>query len=241
MQNHFETFRTDAQRAPLAALSDVASQMWAAWGAGLVTDEQAAIVEGVIAARRAEQKPAQSLGAALVRTSIFPKRRTQRSPDRSASIERRRRLAYSGVMPSPLAARFSPGQLAVLRVVSNAFAEHGFCDLPIDAIASRAGVCRRVAQMAMRYAESDGLLTIQHRPVRGAKSQTNIVRIVSREWLAWLARGRSSIGCISISPTNSQRPIKGKKTAWNPAKEAFEGVKQDRGRGLARSRGASRG
>ncbi|MCJ2053939.1 hypothetical protein [Methylobacterium sp. J-070] len=130
------------------------------------------------------------------------------------AIERRRRLACSGPMPPALASRFTTGQLAVLRVVGDEMARNGACSLCIDAIAARAGVCRRLAQAAIRLAEGDGLLTIQERRHQGRKSDPNVVRIISREWLQWLRRGgRSaapallgSIGCKTVHPTDREDP-----------------------------------
>ncbi|WP_267426974.1 hypothetical protein [Methylobacterium sp. GC_Met_2] len=130
------------------------------------------------------------------------------------AIERRRRLACSGPMPPALASRFTTGQLAVLRIVGDEMARNGACGLCIDAIAARAGVCRRLAQGAIRLAEGDGLLTIQERRHLGRKSDPNVVRIISREWLQWLRRGgRSaapallgSIGCKRTHPTDTGDP-----------------------------------
>lgn len=115
--------------------------------------------------------------------TLFPPKRLQRAPERSVAIERRRRLACSGPMPPALASRFTTGQLAVLRVVGDEMARQGACGLCIDAIAARAGVCRRLAQGAIRLAEGDGLLTIQERRHQGRESDPNVVRIISREWL----------------------------------------------------------
>lgn len=115
--------------------------------------------------------------------TLFPPKRLQRAPERSVAIERRRRLACSGPMPPALASRFTTGQFAVLRVVGDEMARQGACGLCIDAIAARAGVCRRLAQGAIRLAEGDGLLTIQERRHQGRKSDPNVVRIISREWL----------------------------------------------------------
>jgi hypothetical protein len=154
------------------------------------------------------------VGIPLGRVTLFPPMRRQRAPERSVAIERRRRLACSGPMPPALASRFTTGQLAVLRVVGDEMARNGACGLCIDAIAARAGVCRRLAQAAIRLAEGDGLLTIQERRHQGRKSDPNVVRIISREWLQWLRRGgRSaapallgSIGCKTMHPTDRGDP-----------------------------------
>ena len=55
-------------------------------------------------------------------------------------------------MPPALAARFTVGELAVLRIVGDEVRASGLCGLCIDAIAARAGVCRRTAQNAIRQA-----------------------------------------------------------------------------------------
>lgn len=154
------------------------------------------------------------VGIPLGCVTLFPAKRLQRAPERSVAIERRRRLACSGPMPPALASRFTTGQLAVLRIVGDEMARNGACGLCIDAIAARAGVCRRLAQAAIRLAEGDGLLTIQERRHQGRKSDPNVVRIISREWLQWLRRGgRStapallgSIGCKTVHPTDRGDP-----------------------------------
>ncbi|KAB1068729.1 hypothetical protein F6X53_31405 [Methylobacterium soli] len=138
--------------------------------------------------------------------SLFPPRRRPVSSDRIASRDRRRLLACSGPMPPTLASRFTTGELAVLRIVADEVAEKGVCGLCIDAIAARAGVCRRLAQNAIRLAEGDGLLTIQERRHQGRRSDPNLLRIISREWQAWMRRARGNQpkggGCKSLHPTD---------------------------------------
>jgi hypothetical protein len=141
------------------------------------------------------------VGIPVGRASIFPPRRLQRSPDRARSIERRRTLAASGVMPPQLAARFTTGELAVLRVVADAVRDNGQCILPVDAVAARAGVCRRLAQNAIREAARQGLLTVQERRREGRRNDYNVLRIVSVEWLTWIKRGG---GCKKIRPTDTR-------------------------------------
>jgi hypothetical protein len=122
----------------------------------------------------------------------FRRIRPQRSPDRQRSIERRRCLAASGVMPPRIAAQFTTGELAVLRIVADEAKRGGTCDLPLGALTARAGVSRTTAQNALRAAARAFLLTVRERRRRGANSLTNIVRIISPEWLAWIARGPRS-------------------------------------------------
>lgn len=201
----------------LAQLDDLSRTIWQAHTAETVTDAEAqGLAEALHARRSVIREAVMPVSIPLGRVTLFPPRRLQRAPERSVAIERRRRLACSGPMPPALASRFTQGQLAVLRVVGDEVARHGVCGLCIDAIAARAGVCRRLAQAAIRLAEGDGLLTIQERRHQGRKSDPNVLRIISREWLAWLRRGgRSaalallgSIGCKTMHPTDKGDPQK---------------------------------
>jgi hypothetical protein len=119
--------------------------------------------------------------------SLFPHRR---SPDRQRSLERRRRLAASGPMPPALAAHFTTGQLSVLRIVSDEIRDRRRCTLYVDEIAARAGVSHRHAQGAIREAERLGLVHVKERRLTGTRNDSNVVVIISGEWLAWLAMGR---------------------------------------------------
>ncbi|MGE8128975.1 hypothetical protein ACQKQD_18540 [Methylobacterium sp. NPDC080182] len=199
----------------LAQMDALSRQVWQAHASGIVGDDEAqGLAEALHSRRNAIREALAPVGIPLGRVTLFPPKRLQRAPERSVAIERRRRLACSGPMPPALASRFTAGQLAVLRIVGDEVARHGACGLPVDAIAARAGVCRRLAQAAIRLAEGDGLLTIQERRHQGRKSDPNVLRIISREWLQWLRRGgRSaapallgSIGCKNLHPTDKGDP-----------------------------------
>lgn len=199
----------------LAQLDSLSRTIWQAHAAETIADSEAQGLAEVLHTRRAAIREAVvPVGIPLGRVTLFPTKRLQRAPERSVAIERRRRLACSGPMPPALASRFTTGQLAVLRIVGDEMARNGACGLCIDAIAARAGVCRRWAQAAIRLAEGDGLLTIQERRHQGRKSDPNTIRIISREWLQWLRRGgRSaapalfgSIGCSEVRPTDKGDP-----------------------------------
>lgn len=90
-----------------------------------------------------------------------------------------------------MAARFTVSELAVLRIVGDEVLQHGVCDRSLAELAARAGCCRKLAQRVLRMASRGGLVTEQ-RPRPGRKNLTNVVRIVSVEWLAWLKRGPRS-------------------------------------------------
>ena len=142
------------------------------------------------------------------RLSHFPpKRKAARSPNRRASIERRRTLAASGPMPPQLASQFTTGELAALRIVADAERDRGACMIALGEIAARAGVCVTTARNALRQAACEGLVTIEERRRDKRPNLSNVVRVVSREWLVWIARGRknSSAGRGSADASASQR------------------------------------
>ncbi len=130
-----------------------------------------------------------NLGGALPRGSHGPRQLTLRIPrpatyDRRESLRRRRRLAYSGPMPARLADQFTPAEVAVLRIIADEHRDRGGCARSIGEIAARAGVCPRTVQNALRHAERLGLVPITERRRPGARNLPNIVRVVSRGWLA---------------------------------------------------------
>jgi hypothetical protein len=102
-----------------------------------------------------------------------------------------------------------------MRIVGDECRAHGCCTLHIDAIAARAGVHRTTVQNALREAQGRGeapgspIISVQERRRRGQRSLTNIIRIVSREWLDWLHKGpsRSAMGvgskCTAIKKSST--------------------------------------
>src|SRR5919202_1593180 len=123
--------------------------------------------------------------------------------DRARSRERRRRLAYSGPLPPRLAAWFTVGEAAALKVVADEVRAHGKCDRTLGEIAARAGVGRTTVQNAIRQAARLGLLAMQERRRPGARSLSNVIRIVSAEWQSWLERGRKR-GWVQRSERHGQ-------------------------------------
>src|SRR5215207_6944450 len=174
----------------LTRLDHLSRSIWQGLAAGAVADDDAQGLAERLHARRSmlrgEIKP---VGIPVCRPSIFPPRRPQRAPKRPAAIARRRHLAASGPMPPALACKFTVSELAVLRIVGDEVRQHGCCDRCVDEIAARAGVCRRMVQNAIREAARLGLLTVEERRREGRRNLPNVVRIVSKEWTSWLARG----------------------------------------------------
>lgn len=181
----------------LARLEGYCRSIWEDWSAKKISDAQAQGLAEAIAARRrhvrgldaaALRTPAVAT-AARTRPSCFPpKRKVSPAPDRQASLERRRRLAASGVMPPALAARFTVGELAALRIVADEVRARGACRLTLGEIAARAGVGVTTARRGLREAAGQGLLTLEERRRHRRPNLANVARIVSRDWLAWIAR-----------------------------------------------------
>ena len=188
----------------LARVDDLARALWAAYGAGEIDEGDAEGVAARIEDARRRIRPldtvrAQTPGVPLAAVSRFPPRRRRCvSPERLKARERRRKLAYSGPLPSALAARFTPGQLATLRVVADEARACGSCTLTLCEIAARAGVCVTLARDAIRLAAGDGLAVIVERRRPGRPNLPNVVRIVSREWLAWIWRGSKKVNPTDI-------------------------------------------
>src|SRR3954470_23729804 len=185
----------DAART-LTRLDHLSTDIWKAWGAGQIGDEAQLLAMQLEARRKAVRGEIKPVGIPPGRPSNFPPRRPQRAPVRAVAIARRRHLAASGPMPPRLASKFTVSELAVLRIVGDEVSGQGACGLTLAEIAARAGVCRRMAQSALREAAALGLITVQERRREGQVNLPNVVRVVSREWLQWLR-----IGCKKSDPT----------------------------------------
>lgn len=204
------------------AVDNVCRLLWSAHSGGHVDDLDAqAIAEAASARRRAWAANA----LPKVSTAASGRRAAPRSPDRQASLERRRRQAMSGALPPAIAARFSMGEIAALAVVARQCQREGTCSLPIDAIAALAGVGRTSVQNALRAARRFGLIDIKERRRRGLRSLTNIVRVISREWTSWLrlrAGGQAADGVGQrggfrlSSPTNTDSRNRGQRAVCSP-------------------------
>jgi hypothetical protein len=130
-----------------------------------------------------------------IRVSRFaprPCRRRLTSEERTKRRQRKRVLGGSSVLPDTLRHHYTEGERAVLCIVAGEVKRHGLCDLSIDEIADRAGTGRTTCQNAFHEARRLGHVEITERPQRGAKNLPNVVKVVSREWLAWIKRGPSA-------------------------------------------------
>jgi hypothetical protein len=162
--------------------------------------------------------------------SMWPVR--VRSRLRSRCPLKRRRMAYSGVLPPQLACHYTVSQMAVLGVLA---ALNGYCDLSVAEIAARADVCERTVQSTLRLAEGDGLIIRTERRRKGAKSLTNLIKVTNREWLAWI---RKRIGCKRYRPLDSDSYQKGASGPSANHSRAFVAPKRE-GRGGGIDRGPS--
>lgn len=185
------------------ALDNVARLLWRAHAEGAIAEGAAEAVTEAIQARRAAF--ATKIALSQFRSACSPRRPVRpRSPDRQASLERRRRCATSGAVPAALASAFTMGELAALAVVAGQVRKTGACAIPIDAIAALAGVSRTTVQNALRQAERSGFIERRERRRAGQRSLTNVLRIISPEWKAWLRLGDQGGGFRNPSTTNSK-------------------------------------
>jgi hypothetical protein len=168
-----------------AQLDHVARLSWRAFAEGHLGEAEAQVISEAVEARRSGIK-----GRVLVSVQKpYTARRKPVAPDRRASLERRRRVALSGAVPCGIAAAFTMAEIAVLSIIAGEVKRRGKCELPIDAIAAMAGVCRTVVQNACREARRQGIISLTERRRRGQKSATNIVEIIGSAWRSWLKLG----------------------------------------------------
>ena len=205
-----EEIRRAIQACQRGRLPELSAAVWKGFAAGAVSEDEAQHLAELIEARK------------IVPTaSARPARRVGSRPRSSASLERRRAWTGSGWMPPAIAARFTMGEAAAIGVIVAEVAIKGRCDLPIGAIAARAGVCATIVRNALRQARTLGLLQVEERRVARDRNRSNVVTIVSRElelWVRTRARAeRQGSGCRSVLPTtnhvlnSSARPAA---TAW---------------------------
>lgn len=182
-------------------LDHVARQLWAAHGQGAIADAEAEAIAGAVQARRAAfARPPSGIAVAQAAPASTRRRPVRpRSPDRQASLERRRRQAASGAVPAKIASSFTQGEIAALAVIARAVQQVGVCILPLDRIAALAGIGRTTCQNAIRLAERLGLILRTERRHAGQKSETNILKITSPLWRAWLQHGQGGSGFKSPS------------------------------------------
>ena len=146
--------------------------MWAAWARGEISDAVAQ------SAAEAEHARRQAPPAAA-------RRHVGSRPRSSASLERRRRWTSSGWLTPQIAARFTMAEAAVLAVIAEQVAKHGRCCFALAHLGALAGVSRSTVKSAIRQAAALGLLSVEHRPTRPWRYDTNILRVTLAEVRPW--------------------------------------------------------
>jgi hypothetical protein len=178
--------------------------IWRAHEAGQLSDDQAQELAERIERQQRAGKTRWRLITGSSPRSYIQRSPEQKSPNRRASIERRRLHAASGMLPPAIAANYTMGEQAVLRVVADEWLAHGACDLSRNEIAARAGVSHALAKRTLLMVERDCLIAVQRRPRSGRKHLTNITRIVRAEWIDWLNKGnrksRAMVNCFLAKP-----------------------------------------
>ncbi|MCJ2017560.1 helix-turn-helix domain-containing protein [Methylobacterium sp. E-065] len=193
-------------------LPAVTAALWRAYGAGQVTEAEAEALSVLIDARRSSDtgrnivqtpNPTGTTGTAVglaAEKLVSSHRRAGvgSRPRTDASMERRRRWAASGRLPPGIAARFTLAEQAVLALVAAETARRKDCRLSIENMAAVAGVCRSTVKNAIREARQLGLLSVEERQITGFRNDTNVIRIISPEWLAWIRLARKGGGSSSL-------------------------------------------
>jgi hypothetical protein len=200
----WRSFYDNARGNVEAAIADLIQ----VWGAGLITDAECSAIDLELRKRQAilYRPPAvpRHWGGAKSKLSLgWRSRRPRRSPDREASRARARTLGGSSHMPPQVRAAYIECERAALFVVAREVKHHGICDLSVGQIAAEAGVCVRTVQNAVAEAMRQGHVWREERERKGyrRKNDTNVLRIMSLEWLAWLKRG--PLGCKEFSATKN--------------------------------------
>jgi hypothetical protein len=214
-----EKIRLAAEAAAYVELPVVSAALWKAFGAGQVTEAEAEELSTLIEAKRSLQTAARPTS---LRKPLGARPRTD------ASLERRRRWAASGRLPPNLASHFTTAEVAVLAVIAVEVAKGGDCTLAIGHIASLAGVGETSVRRALHAAKALGLITVEERRVSAFRNLTNVVRVISPEWQAWMRLPRSGGGCQEKRGTFTQDSTSSKTRLPNPQEGAARGQSHQR-------------
>lgn len=169
----------------------------------------------------AASRPKGALGRHAQRFIGNSRRHHPSSPDMEQSRRRKRKWGGSSCLPDWMREHYTEGERAALAVVVQQVKRQGYCDLRINDIAQLAGVHRTTVQNAMRKARQLRHVAVQERPgVAGQLSLTNIVRIISGAWKAWLRRVGSGFKSLHPSEMKGKKKAKGESVA--PLQGAYE-------------------
>lgn len=191
-----------------AELDNVQELLWKHHWPHQVNDAEADFLcRAIIARRPARHGPAtvvsvvETINRTMRRRALWIARRKPRHQDRERARQIRRTLGGSSALPDTIRHHYTEGERSVLCVIAGEVKRHGICDLSIDEIADRAGCRRTTVQNAIREAERERWhIKVQRRPVSGQKSLTNIITIVSEEWLTWITKGPNAARQMARCP-----------------------------------------
>lgn len=194
------TLYNDINAAPSPdQLDNLSRSVWHLLSLGAIRDEDASFLSEAIEKRRPQRTTNLPNAVAIARTTARvlsrfaprPCRKRLTDEQRTKRRHRKRMLGGSSALPDTLRHHYTEGERAVLCIVAGEVKRQGICVLSIDEISDRAGVGRTTVQNAMHHARLLGHVQIKERPQRGAKHLTNVVTVISAEWLAWIKRGPS--------------------------------------------------
>jgi hypothetical protein len=177
-----------------------------AYSAGLISESDYEQIDTALRSQqgRLHREPAipRQIGGDKSRLGLgWKRRRPRRSPDMDASRRRARMLGGAGHVPPHVRSSYTECERAVLYIVAAEVKRRGMCDLSVGEISARAGVCDRTTQNAIAEGVRQGHLAREERERPGRRNDTNVVRITSQEWLAWIKRG--PIGCKVFGATEN--------------------------------------
>src|SRR5258707_14143434 len=126
----YDLLATAIETAGQNQLDDLSRQVSRALGAGSLADDRAQQLYELLQCKRGAQPGARSLATAtpvLAPRHFIQRSPEQRSPDRRASIGRRREHTATGPFPPHLARHYTFGQVPVLRFVAHESLATGAC------------------------------------------------------------------------------------------------------------------
>jgi hypothetical protein len=179
-------------------LEELSVAIWKIYWPSIIGDADAQYLTEAIQQRKPSRSymtatPVSALrGRVSSRFAPRPCRRRLTAEERVKRRERKRILGGSSAMPDTMRHHYTEGERAVGCVVAGEVKRVGICELSIDEIADRAGVGRTTVQNWQHEARRLGQIHVKHRPQRGAKSLTNVITIISAEWLTWIKRAPSA-------------------------------------------------
>jgi len=126
-----------------------------------------------------------------------------------ARMQRRRNYGSSNPLPPSMRFLYRPSEHAALSVVAWVCKKKGACFMSNESIADAAGVSVTTVKNAIREAKKLGHLCVVNRPRPGAKNLTNIITVISSEWLSWMKRSIGVKGVATYKTTREQKGTKG--------------------------------